>query len=209
MLGIDSAKRERNKQVQTLREYRQKVAGWIKRQTEHSCYVEDQQNSVANVERQLGNPVSGWVLKRELEALNTRLRVEPHPWNQTLMAVYELRTYDQPVMNFDTGFFETQSKEYVCSAQKDLAPEFSVMQLRYERVPVGLSHIDRSTVVFRDVPIPGREQLRGWRTVLAHLVNHRLLSVTQADRLAAKYSSSSRESWAALTGKSKSAVSPF
>jgi hypothetical protein len=170
---------------------------WIQSAVKDEVYVNEKSTSVANIDRQLGRPMTFQVFKGLVERANSRLKVEPHPWCHKVV-VYELK--NMPPDHFDPvtklfGGLQKVTRMVVGGDHSPLLPEWSVMSTREEKVPAKSRYEPMKTVM-----VPNFQIARGWRAGLALLVQGELMTREVALRAADKYGSEDRLSWQAATG---------
>lgn len=173
----------------------------IRRDIEDACYVSDKTTSVANIDRQLGKPMSGAQFKKLVEACNVRLKLEPHP-DPTIKTWSMFEIKNVPVTFGMTGLEGGLQKIYrgaVGGFTMDMLPEWSIMGTAERKVP----GFDRRDPIGTKHTIPWRQEARGWRAALALLVVAKLVTKPQADKIVEKHGSPARPSWQGTVGESE------
>lgn len=208
MLTIDSAAIEFDRNQKRLEEHREKTDNWVQAQLSHACYVSENGLSVANEERQMGRPMSASTFKEVIQKLNAKLKVEHHPYSDDLCVYYIKRA--QP-WEFDakTSVFGGEQKVFITAVRDSVVPEWSIMSTRLEKEYDPSRQIEPGQLGYRWVKVPYRELTRGWRAVLAKLLNSEIVTLDQVNRICDRYGSEARASWAAKTGQISGAVTPF
>lgn len=182
MIGIqDSLYKEADRVENLVQQTREGQRNEVDRMLRDHAFVADWDSSVSNPLRQMGMVKDYRVLDRELRQLNPQIRLVPNPENPTKAFVVI-----QGVVRFAT--------------ERNM-PEFSIMATVEEEVPIFENRVmsldDPSTEI---VTRPGRELLRGWRTLLLRLVKFGFLSLGEVEK---KFGSCERPSWVHHTGKQK------
>jgi hypothetical protein len=178
---IDSELRQHNRKIGQQLQNRAMLAETAQYEARHASLVASKDTSVANEDRQKGRVFTATGFMRKLRKLNRDLVLVPHPHQEGIGNLY-LEVGDQRVHLFP--------------CQSDWMPEWSVMGRGEVRRP---DDIARPEGFWSKIPVPWREVRRGWRTVLARLVQKRLVSLEAAEREFG--APTDRESWALLTGK--------
>lgn len=182
MIGVQDSEFRRAVEADNLvQKTREGQKAEVERMLRDHAFVSNWDTSVSNPERQMGMIKDYRVLDRELRELNPQIRLIPNPDNPTKAFVVI-----QGIKRFAT---------------ERTMPEFSIMATVEEEVPIFENRVmsldDPSMEV---VKRPGREILRGWRTLLLRLVKFGFLSLGDVER---KFGSCERPSWVHHTGKQK------
>lgn len=153
----------------------------VERMLRDQAFVSDWETSVSNPFRQMGLVKDYRVLDKELRELNPQIRLVPHPTNHTKAHVVV--------------------QGVVKRATERVMPEFSIMATVEEEVPI----LENRTISLEDpsmetVKRPGREVLRGWRTLLLMLIRDGHLTLTAVEK---KFGSCERPTWVHHAGKQK------
>ena len=207
MLLIDSEAAEAAKQSAAREAYVEQQDKWVANQLAHACYVADKEVSPANAERQMGRGMPASTFKEVIQKLSTKLKVEHHPFSDDL-CVYFLRRAEPWEYDEKTGTFGGEQKVFVTAVRDTVVPEWSIMSTRLQKEYDSSRHIEPGQPSYRWVRVPHREETRGWRAVLAKLLNSEIVTLDQVNRIADKYGSEARASWAAKTGQ-QSVSTPF
>lgn len=173
--------------------YDARLASWCEAELATSGLI-GAENDPTNVERQLGVGLWPGELEAVLQTLDPGLQVERNPRNPTKGVVTWTRRGDSGV-----------EKETLFPCEWGLMPEYSIMSRRTVEVPFLGHHADPGTPMFVDVEAVGEEVTRGWRSVLARLVQRRVLTPTQVENA---FGVSPRKAWATLLGRRREAL-PF
>lgn len=208
MLTIDSAAVEFDREQKRLEEHREKTDWWVKNQLAHACYVSENGLSVANEERQMGKGMLASVFKEVIQKLNHKLKVEHHPFSDDL-CVYYIKRAEPWEFDPKTNTFGGEQKVFVTAVRDTVVPEWSIMSTRLMKEYDPDRTIAPGQLGYRWVKVPHRELTRGWRAVLAKLLNSEIVTLDQVNRIADKYGSEARESWAAKTGQLSGVATPF
>ncbi len=216
MLIVDSVTAPRIARARAQEEAEAKLRGWVADQLSNAVYVQDNDVSPANFERQLGKVMPSPEMEKRLEKLSTSLVFEHNPFNRSKKAVYVVR--------------RGEGKVYICAYENGIMPEHSVMRVKeeitrdYDAVGVGPTgrKLDRKDLPkytevdgkitfeeeellpgFKKTLIPYGEYKRGWRTVLVKLVEAKVLTPTQVESI---FGADNRPEWASHMGKQAHAL---
>lgn len=132
-----------------------------------------------NAQAQLGRMMLTQDFEQKLFSLNKNLTAETFPKDPSKRALY---------------ITDQRGKFHLLSYEAVWMPERSVMTYTVKRVPdpkmTRLSAKERPSddpdalqPGWIEVPVPGREAVRGWRTVLARLVQDKIISAAQVARV--------------------------
>lgn len=202
----DSATALRNEIISPQERHLAEVTQMLKEEQRNCIYAEDGDLNPANPEYQLGKSLTDTELETKLRPLlPANCIFIDNPRDATKKAIVRQRP---------DGTLET-----ICSYERGVMPEHSIMRIQVEDVKdPGTRHIDRADlpkyeyvpgsgiVWMDDSPKPGYvrvkklwgEKTRGWRTVLIRLIQSRLLTLSDAERV---FGADIRPQWAAGTGK--------
>lgn len=171
-----------NDKRQAMEKHHAEVNGWVQEQLRDAYLVADPSQSIANIERQAGKPLSIFQFKSELKKIKPSIKFKREFIAHPMVNKFRWTLYHK-------GTFIT--------AVDDLIPEWSIFSTR-EQIGVPRNHelADKTQV-------PEREISRGWRTVLVLLVFWNLITPTEAENFATKHGSPDRPSWSHLLGKSQ------
>jgi hypothetical protein len=208
MLLLNSEAVAANKAIETGEAHREQTNRWVAQQLAHSVYVSDKTISVANEERQMGKPLGAAEFKTIIEKLHPKLKVEHHPYSDDV-CVYFLRRGEPWEFDPKTNVFGGEQKVFVTAVRDTVIPEWSIMSVKQVKEYDDSRHISPGQLGYRWITVPERELTRGWRAVLAKLLNSEIVSLDQVNRVKDKYGSADRESWAANTGQLSNAANPF
>lgn len=201
-VAVHRANAAREREAQRLRD-------WVSQQYSYTLYLDNNDLSPANAERQMGRAMTSADLEVRLKKLVPNLHFERNPANATKKAVYLIHP--------------SGKKEFICAYENGFMPEHSVMRTKEEDLPDPsypapgiMHHVER-----KDLPrhefVPGEgykfdgvqpgfkrlrmvwgEAKRGWRTVLIKLV---LRGLTTPAAVEAIFGSDDRPEWAGHMGK--------
>jgi len=214
MLIRDEALQDRHAVISPQEAHMAKVKQWAAEQARHCIYVQDDDLSPGNAEKQLGTPLMSEEFERRLAKVlppNCKFITHPiRPWIRVIIRV------------FPDGTSET-----ICPYERGLMPEHSILRIRTEWVrDFSTTRIDRKDLpkadfipgvghVFeKDAPRPGWRKIyhlcgedptagkktRGWRTVLIRCVEMGVITPTAAER---EFGVDDSPQWAAHLGKQK------
>lgn len=159
-------------------------ARWVQEQTANCIYINDLEDSPCNAERQVGKSLSVADFEAKLRKLNPDFIFETHVHNPTKRSVY-----------LTVG----AEKKHLCVYENSYMPEHSIRAYKEEEVWDRVTtHIDRRDLPEHEVtpegvvwhgPLPGytkvnqpwHEAIRGWRTVLLHLVGQFIVTPAQVE----------------------------
>ena len=202
---FDSQTIEKQKRKAAQEKHQADVRKWVLDQVAHAVYLEDNNLSPANADRQIGQPMFANDLEVRLKKLNPNLYFESNPFNKSKKACYLL----QP----------GAGKVFVCAYENGVMPEHSIMKVKEEEVwDVDQVHLNRKDMPkhefvpgvgyqfdptaarpgFKKVKLPWGELTRGWRTVLLKIVISGLATITDVERI---FGTDNRPEWAGHTGK--------
>lgn len=182
MIGIqDSEFIQDHKAEELVARTREGQQHEVARMLRDQAFVSNWETSVSNAERQMGLVKDYRTLDKELRELNPQIRLVPNPRNSTKAHVVV--------------------QGVIKRATERTMPEFSIMATVEEEVPI----FENRTISLEDPSMktelrPGREVLRGWRTLLLHLIRDGHLTLTAVER---KFGSCDRPTWVHHTGKQK------
>ena len=201
----------RDKLITPVKNHQAKVEEMMMQEMKNCVITENDQLNPTSWEQQVGKSLTHQQLEDKLRRvlpLNIKA-VDVIPLDKPLSP-----THRKFVRELPDG-----TQENIVVYERGLMPEHSVFNIKTEivRDPT-VKHVDRKDlpkweivpgqgVVFDETVVkPGwkkvvrqwSEQKRGWRTVLIRLIQHRLLSLYDAERL---FGSDERATWAANTGK--------
>lgn len=182
MIGIqDSQFRRDHKAEELVQMTREGQRNEVERMLRDQAFVTDWDTSVSNPHRQMGLVKDYRVLDKELQELNPQIRLIPDPANPT------------------KAFVTVQG--VIKRATERTMPEFSIMATVEEEVPIFENRIMKLEDPSMEVrKRPGREVLRGWRTLLLILIKDGHLTLNAVEK---KFGSCERPSWVHHTGKQK------
>jgi hypothetical protein len=188
MLVRDEALQGRHEKQKVIQKTRQISFDAGKNENKGSALLGKE--SVANRERQEGKGMTATAFIKKLKTINQDFILEPHPGVAAPheSAFYKLN-HDKACLHLVVG----GQKIYVLVCEGDFMPEWTSMTTKKQLGPG-----NDPDAPWVEVEIPWVHQKRGWREVLLMLINKRLISVTDAERV---FGVGQRSSWKILTGK--------
>jgi hypothetical protein len=188
MLVRDEALQGRHEKQKVIQKTRQISFDAGKNENKGSALLGKE--SIANRERQEGKGMTATAFIKKLKTINPDFILEPHPGVAAPheSAFYKLN-HDKACLHLVVG----GQKIYVLVCEGDYMPEWTSMTTKKQLGPG-----NDPDAPWVEVEIPWVHQKRGWREVLLMLINKRLISVTDAERV---FGVGQRASWKILTGK--------
>lgn len=209
MLIVDSsAAMAQDEKHQALAKQREDSDRWMEQQLAHAVYVQDNNLSVSNGQRQMGNGMLAPVFKTLIEGLHPKLRVDHHPYSEDL-CVWFLKRAENWEWDERSKTFGGEQKVFVTAVRDTVVPEWSIMSTRLVKSYDPSRNVGIGNLGYTWVEVPYREETRGWRAVLAKLLNSEIVTLNQVQRAVDKYGSSDRPSWAAKTSQRSGVENPF
>lgn len=217
MIILDEAAQERLKTQLAREEERERQRQWAMAELQDCRVVLDPNTSPANVERQMGKRMSLEEFERKVQQLDPAFHFEVVPGNTTKKYLWHSRPdgrakiclYENSPMLSEYSLFSTKEEELVDPNIRHISradlPKATWAGLEYDPdtgdvrgegyrfesdIRPGLVKISR----------PWNEIVRGWRTVLAQIVQAGLASPERVERL---FGASPRRTWAAKMGKTE------
>ncbi len=205
-LGVqDTEFLERDSRVQQLEAYDQRVKAYCDRELVHAHYVENDETSVANAERQRGNPLNWRKLEEWLIRVAPQLRVLPHPWKDNIANIYQVKEEPPWVQDPVTGRWGGQQTHQVCAINRQM-PEWTIMTRKAVDQPQNEGYVDPDYTV-KSTDVPWNVGARGWREVLAILLRRHLVTVPQVEAFVKDHGSSQqRASWHGMLNERRTAL---
>lgn len=203
---FDTESLSRQRTISAREKHEQQVRDWIREQQNNVVVINDFDLSPANAERQVGQAMFANKMEERLKRLNANLLFEVNPFNSGKKALYHI---------------QSGQKIFICAYENGVMPEHSIMSVKEQEDIhtdfVGAKrHINRKDlpgykisdgdVTWEGGVTPGfhkrqviwHEAIRGWRTVLIKLVQHKLASPAQVEAL---FGIDGRPEWASKMGK--------
>lgn len=199
-------------------QYYDKLRQWEEDKVNNAIYVTDEDLSPGNWEKQKGQELTTEKFEQKLLKIFPTARFATFPRNTAKRCVYRI--------------LPDGTAEFLCAYENGRMTEHSVLLVKEEDIldinPTktdAVTHIDRKDLprsewdgtqwqFDKSKPLPGqkrvrtaaREVSRGWRTVLLKLLEHRVISMSAAER---EFGSPNDRKWAFFGGKHASLVTPF
>lgn len=197
-LGIqDAAFKQTDKRVQQLEAYQARVKDYCDRELCDAHFIERNETSVANAERQRGNALSYTVLEDWLKIVAPSVMVLRHPSKPDIVNLYQSRAAAPWERDPLTGQWGGNQRTHLMAANVHM-PEWTIMTKNKVEQPLNLRHVDGHYGT-KETEIPWREDRRGWRTVLAILLRRGVVSQPEVEKFVTRYGSSREsKSWHGL-----------
>jgi hypothetical protein len=175
---IDTERKTRNKRTDQVKATQHRGLTGVANEMRDAHLI----GSVTDLKKQHGAAMTATAFTDRVRKLNHDLVCKPHPSQPGFCNMY-LALPDGSHMHL--------------MPMEDWMPEWSVMETRDVRTPT-----DGFTSYWIEAKTLGMESKRGWRTVLARLVQQHLVPLDAVER---EFGAGNRRSWAALVGKTADA----
>lgn len=217
MIVVDEVTQERYKARRQQEEQRERQRQWALEELQDCRVVLDPNTSPANVERQMGQKMPLAEFEKKLQQLDPAFHFEVVPGNTSKKYLWHSRPggrlkvclYENSPMLTEYSLFSTKDEEMIDPtvnhiSRKDL-PKATWAGLEYDPETGdvrGEGYRFESDIRPGMVKVsrPWNEIVRGWRTVLAQIVQTGLASPERVERL---FGASPRRTWAAKMGKTE------
>ena len=192
--AIDGEKTRRDQILQARAAKRDRESQWAQAEIAHSWVVANKDTSPSNVLRQLGTLKHLDEIEKLVKKLNPNVRIKRTPGKKaTVEWIYQASD-------------ESSTRPHtICLCEPGVSPEHSIMEELIQEIPFLGSHMTPDTPAFTQVRVPGRELIRGWRTVLLRLVWAGATTPTAVENLVGH---SPRAAWQQHLGRA-AATLPF
>lgn len=184
MLTLDSEQLERQRQITRAREQQHRTREMVRanREAKERTVANDGLLVTTDMAQQWGCPMTSVQLFEKLKVLNPGLIYEVTKNNDRLAGLYRMKDV------LEDGVTR-RKKAFICGMERGFMPERSVRVPRIEKVAGedGLTEVHTFD-----------HEIRGWRTVLARLIQERLITKTQAET-AFPLSDGQSSNWQRLT----------